>query len=60
MGERDGRNLVEAMADRFPGVKHGRSCLNIQKPELIDDDAVRDLVRESREQYKDGFHRPSA
>ena len=41
-------------------MKHGRSCLNIEKPELVDDDAVRDLVLESREQYKDGFHRPSA
>ena len=41
-----------------PGRKHGRSCLNLHKPELVDDDAVRDLVRESREQYKDGFHRP--
>ena len=50
-------NLVEAMRDRFPGTKTGRSCLNIVKPELIDDGAVRDLAVESWEQYKDGFHR---
>ena len=60
MGTRDGKNLVEAMSDRFPGVKHGRSCLNIDKPEVVDDDAVRDLVVEVWVQYKDGFHRPSA
>ena len=58
MGSRGDQNLVEAVADRFPGTKHGRSCLNIDKPELVDDDALRDLILESREQLKDGFHRP--
>jgi hypothetical protein len=57
MGTRDGRYLVEAMRDRFPGTKAGRSCVNIVKPELIDDDAVRELAVESWDQYKDGFHR---
>jgi hypothetical protein len=57
MGTRDGRYLVETMRDRFPGTKAGRSCVNIVKPELIDDDAVRDLAVESWDQYKDGFHR---
>ena len=62
MGTRDGRYMVET-SDRFPGTKTGRSCINITKPESIDDDAVRDLARESWDQYKDGFHRgmlPSA
>lgn len=57
MGTRDGRYLVEAMRDRFPGTKSGRSCVNIVKPEVIDDDAVRELAVESWDQYKDGFHR---
>lgn len=57
MGTRDGRYMVETMRDRFPGTKSGRSCINIEKPELIDDDAVRELAIESWDQYKDGFHR---
>jgi hypothetical protein len=60
MGQRDGGYLVEAIHDRFPGTKIGRSCLNITKPELVDDDAVRDLARESWVQYQDGFTRPAA
>jgi hypothetical protein len=58
MGHADERYLAESRADRFPGTKIGRSCINISKPELIDDDAVRDIARDSWEQYKDGFHRP--
>jgi hypothetical protein len=59
MGQRDGGYLIEAVHDRFPGTKIGRSCVNIRKPELIADDAVRDLVRETWAQYKDGFQRPT-
>ena len=40
MGQRDGGYLVEAVKDAFPGAKTGRSCLNLMKPELVDDDAV--------------------
>ena len=58
MAQRDGGYLVEAVSDRFPGAKLGRSCLNITSPELIDDEAVRDLARESWEQYRHGFQRP--
>jgi Domain of unknown function (DU1801) len=58
MAARDGGYLVEAVHDRFPGTKIGRSCLNITKPELVDDDAVRDLVRETWDQYREGFRRP--
>ena len=49
--------LVEQVHDRFPGTKIGRSCINITKPELIDDAAVRDLARETYEQFKDGMQR---
>jgi Domain of unknown function (DU1801) len=59
MGQRAGGYLVEAVHDRFPGTKIGRSCLNITDPASIDDDAVRDLARETYDQYKDGFHRPT-
>jgi hypothetical protein len=58
MGMRDGTYLVERVADRFPGTKTGRSCLNIRRPERVDDDAVRDLARETWAQFRDGFRRP--
>jgi hypothetical protein len=38
---------VNAVHGRFPGTKVGRSCLNIPKPELVSDDAVRDLATET-------------
>ena len=57
MGTRDGGYLIDAVHDRFPGTKIGKSCLNITKPELVDDDAVRDLARETWAQYRDGFQR---
>jgi hypothetical protein len=59
MGQRQGGYLVEAIHDRFPGTKIGRSCLNITDPASIDDDAVRDLARETYDHYKDGFRRPA-
>jgi hypothetical protein len=59
MGQRSGGYLIEAIHDRFPGTKIGRSCLNITDPDAIDDAAVRDLARETWDQYKDGFQRPS-
>ena len=59
MGQRDGGYLVEAVHDRFPGTKIGRSCLNITDPASIDDEAVTDLARETWDQYKDGFQRPA-
>ncbi len=58
MGTSERGYLVEAVHDRFPGTKIGRSCLNITDPAGVDDDAVRDLVRATWEQYKDGFRRP--
>ena len=57
-GMADGHYLVESMPDRFPGMKIGRSCVNLTRPELVDDDTVRFLARESWDQFKDGFHRP--
>jgi Domain of unknown function (DU1801) len=48
---------VESVRDRFPGMNIGRSCINITKPEQVDDDAVRDLARVSWAQYRDGFRR---
>lgn len=54
MGTRDGGYLVEAMRDRFPGTKTGRSCLNISKPESVDDAAVTELAVETWAQFRDG------
>jgi len=53
---RDGY-LIEEVHDQFPGTKIGRSCINITKPGLIGDDAVRDLARASWAQFKDGYQR---
>lgn len=52
MGMRDGGYLVEAVSDRFPGTSCGKSCLNIKKPELVDDAAVRDLAVETWAQFE--------
>jgi hypothetical protein len=57
MGQRDGGYLVDAVKDRFPGAKTGRSCINLTKPDLVEDDAVRDIARESWNQYRGGFRR---
>ena len=57
MAQTDGGYLVEQLKDGFGGAKTGKSCLNLTKPELVDDDAVRSLARESWNQYRDGFHR---
>jgi Domain of unknown function (DU1801) len=57
MAQRDGGYSVETLRDGFGGAKAGRSCLNLTKPELVDDDALRDLARESWAQYRNGFQR---
>ena len=57
-GMADGHYLVESMPEKFPGMKIGRSCVNMTKPELVEDDTVRYLAQASWEQFKDGFHRP--
>lgn len=49
-----GGYLVEAMHDRFPRTKIGRSCINITKPELIPEEAVRDLATQTWSQFKVG------
>ena len=52
-----GGYYVETLKEGFGGAKTGRSCLNITKPELVDDEAVRQLARRSWDQYKGGFVR---
>ena len=54
MGLHDGGYLVEHVADRFPGAKTGRSCLNLKDVDAVPDDAVKDLVKETWEQYRHG------
>jgi hypothetical protein len=57
-GMADGHYLVESMPERFPGMKIGRSCVNLTKPALVDDDTVRLLARASWDDFKDGYRRP--
>lgn len=58
MAINEGRYLAEAWKDRFPGAKSGRSCLNIDAPERIPDEAVAQLAHESWAHFKGGFSRP--
>jgi hypothetical protein len=59
MGEAaSGGTLVEEAKRRIPALKTGRGCINLPRPELLDDETVRYLARASWAQYKDGFHRP--
>ena len=53
MALRDSRYLVELYAEKMPGVKTGRSCINIRKPQQIDDSVITDLVKETYEFFKD-------
>jgi hypothetical protein len=46
---RDGKYLPEWYLDRLPGVKIGKSCINIMKPELLDDAVLTELARETAE-----------
>ena len=59
MGQRAGGYLVEAIHDRFPGTKIGRSCSTSPTRHRSTTTPVRDLARESYDQYKDGFQRPT-
>ena len=54
MGIGDGGALVETMHPRFPGTKIGKSCINITKPELIEDAAVRELAAATWDEHKVG------
>jgi len=54
MGIGDGGTLVATMHPRFPGTKIGKSCINITKPELVDDEAVRELVAATWDEHKVG------
>jgi hypothetical protein len=54
MALRDGDYLVNAVHEQFPGTKVGRSCLNIPKPELVPDAAVRDLATETMAWLRSG------
>jgi Domain of unknown function (DU1801) len=53
MAAGEGGYLVETMRDRFPGVGVGRSCLNITRPASIDDNAVRELVHTTMDQFRE-------
>jgi hypothetical protein len=52
MGTSDGHYLAEAAAERLAPAKVGRSCVNIRKPELVDDALVADLARRSWDQSR--------
>lgn len=54
------RYLTESMADRFKGCTVRRSCINITKPDLVDEDAIRDLVRETYVFFADRLSNPQS
>jgi len=53
MAMRDGKYLVELYHPQMPGTKTGRSCINIRKPEQIEDAVILDLARETYDLMKD-------
>jgi len=42
-----GTYLIEHYAAELPGTKLGKSCINVYKPELLDDDVIRRLAAET-------------
>jgi hypothetical protein len=60
MGRRGDRSLVSGFLERFPGEKAAQSCLNLKRPELVDDAAVRDLATETWAQFADKIRDLSA
>ncbi len=47
MAIKDGDYLTAAYAARFSKTKLGKSCFNIRQPELVEDDLVAEVVRET-------------
>ncbi len=54
MGTDEQGYLAEQAGDRLAPAKVGKSCINIRKPELVDDAVVTDLARRSWAQLRDG------
>lgn len=55
---RDGTYLLERYAERLPGVKILRSCINLTRPEQIDDGVIAEIVAETRLFFADRFGPP--
>jgi len=43
-----GETAVEGFADRLAGVDHGKGCIRYRKPDAIDFDLARDILRDVR------------
>lgn len=52
MGTDEQGYLAEQAGDRLAPAKVGKSCINIRKPELVDDAIVTELARRSWGQFK--------
>ena len=52
MGTTDGGYLVAASQERLAPAKVGRSCINIRRPDLVDDQVIADLARRSWAQFR--------
>ena len=58
---RDDRYLLEAYADRLPSAKVLRSCVNVTKPDLLDDAVLAAICRETVDFFDDRLlHPPGA
>lgn len=55
---RDGTYVLEHYRDRLPGAKLLKSCINVTAPDLLDDEVIAELARETAAafegQYVDG------
>lgn len=54
---RDGTYLLDHYRSRLPGAKVLRSCINVTEPELLDDDVVTELARETGRQFEGQYLR---
>lgn len=52
MGTDPGGYLAEQAQDRLAPAKVGKSCINIRKPDLVDDEVIADLARRSWAQFR--------
>jgi hypothetical protein len=55
---REDRYLLEVYADRLPGAKVLRSCVNVTKPDLLDDEVLAEISRETIDFFRDRLLHP--
>ena len=52
------RYLTESFADRLPGCKIGKSCIEVPDNVIVDDDVLADLTRQSVAFFREEMQKP--